>query len=96
MALVFNREWVLRRAVAKARHGLDGLIEVPDTLAWLVLMVLAANALAFIVAFSNPVIQSDAWFFLDAFVRKALDGSCTWGTSLSSVAAWITRNRFAN
>ena len=75
MQLVFNRKWILRRAVEKVRHGLDALMDVPETMAWLVFMVLAANALAFIVAFSNPVIQSDAWFFLDAFVRKALDGT---------------------
>jgi len=43
--------------------------------AWLVAAVAFLNALGFVIRCSNPVIQSDAWYFLDVFLSKAVDGS---------------------
>lgn len=51
----------------------------PEAWAWLVLVVACANITAFVVNYSNPVVSSDAWYFLDTFVRKALDGTLTVG-----------------
>lgn len=35
----------------------------------------AANTLYFVLRTSNPVIEADAWFYLDAFLRKAINGT---------------------
>lgn len=41
---------------------------------WPLVILYMANALWFVLRASNPVIQADAWHFLDVFVRKAIDG----------------------
>lgn len=43
-------------------------------LAWVVGTLAMLNALYFILRVTSPVIRSDAWYFLDVFVRKAVDG----------------------
>jgi hypothetical protein len=43
--------------------------------AWLIAVATFLNALGFVLRCSNPVIRSDAWYFLDAFLSKAMDGS---------------------
>lgn len=43
--------------------------------AWAVCMLLLVNVLAFVVRGANPVLMSDDWYFLDVFVRKAIDGN---------------------
>lgn len=35
----------------------------------------AANTLYFVLRTSNPVIEADAWFYLDTFLRKAINGT---------------------
>lgn len=47
----------------------------PGTLAWIICSLLFANTMAFACQFSEAPIISDAWYFLDVFVRKALDGT---------------------
>lgn len=42
---------------------------------WLTAAVAFLNALGFVLRCSNPVIQSDAWYFLDVFLSKAVNGS---------------------
>ncbi|GAB2555943.1 hypothetical protein GCM10027065_28310 [Rhodanobacter koreensis] len=44
-------------------------------LAWLFVVLAALNALHFVLRASNPVIEADAWYFLDVFLRKAINGS---------------------
>lgn len=44
-------------------------------LAWVVVVVAFLNTLYYVLLTSNPVIRSDAWYFLDVFLRKAADGS---------------------
>lgn len=48
---------------------------VVHMLAWLFFILSALNALYFVLRASNPVIEADAWYFLDVFLRKALNGS---------------------
>lgn len=43
--------------------------------AWLVAALLMLNAIYFVLLASSPVIRDDAWYFLDVFLRKAIDGS---------------------
>lgn len=50
------------------------LVKYAHLIAWAVFLALSTNALWLIVSVSNPVIRSDAWYFLDVFVRKALNG----------------------
>ncbi|RUL65786.1 hypothetical protein EKH79_03480 [Dyella dinghuensis] len=45
--------------------------------AWAVFVLSFTNALYFVLRTTNPVISSDAWYFLDVFVRKALNGTLT-------------------
>lgn len=61
------------------KAGLATFEQMPESWGWLVLAVAFANVTAFVVSYSNPVISSDAWYFLDVFVRKALDGTLTLG-----------------
>jgi hypothetical protein len=45
---------------------------------WLTLSlaaIAAGNVLAFVFVAGNPLVSSDGWYFLDAFVRKAVDGT---------------------
>jgi hypothetical protein len=43
-------------------------------LAWLIAIAVLCNALYFVLRVTSPVMQSDAWYFLDVFLRKAIDG----------------------
>jgi len=57
-------------------EGLRRLVE-PNSLkiaAWLVATVAFINAVVFVLRCSNPVIQSDSWYFLDVFLRHAIEG----------------------
>lgn len=44
-------------------------------LAWLLAALFLLNALYFVLRAASPVIQQDAWYFLDVFLRKAIDGT---------------------
>lgn len=44
-------------------------------LAWLIAILCALNTLYFIIRVANPIIEADGWYFLDAFVRKAIRGT---------------------
>jgi hypothetical protein len=41
---------------------------------WLLVLAVAANALAFVVAVANPLVQSDGWSAVDTVVRKFAEG----------------------
>ncbi|WP_424682115.1 hypothetical protein [Frateuria sp. YIM B11624] len=70
----------LRNAMlTRWKASLDALCNASEAWGWLVLVVACANVTAFVVNYSNPVVSSDAWYFLDTFVRKALDGTLTIG-----------------
>ena len=47
---------------------------VARALAWLVVALLLLNALYFVLRASSPVIRDDSWYFLDVFLRKAING----------------------
>lgn len=47
---------------------------LPEWLPWFVFTVLLMNVFAFILLASNPVLVQDGWYFLKAFVIKAVDG----------------------
>ncbi|RAP58431.1 hypothetical protein [Oleiagrimonas sp. MCCC 1A03011] len=79
MPHLLNREFMIERPYRSMRRCYTAILEAPDSLAWLIFAAVAANTLAYIVMFSNPVIRSDAWYFLDVFVRKALDGTLRLG-----------------
>jgi hypothetical protein len=49
--------------------------DAPDGLAWLVLAAVTANIASYVVFYADPIIISDAWYFLDVFVSKALRGT---------------------
>lgn len=44
-----------------------------EVFSWLVLFALVVNTLAYVLSASSPLLISDAWYFLDVFIRKALD-----------------------
>ena len=48
---------------------------VARLLGWLAATVFLLNTLYFVLRVSNPVIQQDDWYFLEVFLRKAMDGS---------------------
>ncbi|KGI78507.1 hypothetical protein [Oleiagrimonas soli] len=79
MPHLLNREFMIERPYRSVRRCYATILETPDSLAWIIFAAVAANTLAYIVMFSNPVIRSDAWYFLDVFVRKALDGTLRLG-----------------
>ncbi len=43
-----------------------------------ILLICMANALLYTMWIANPVIRSDAWYFLNVFISKHLDGSLQW------------------
>ena len=47
---------------------------VARALAWLVAALFLLNALYFVLRASSPVIRDDSWYFLDVFLRKAING----------------------
>lgn len=48
-------------------------------LTWFLAICLMLNALYFVLRVSSPVIQQDSWYFLDVFLRKAIDGTLGFG-----------------
>lgn len=61
----YNQRTMLRQAIHNA---------VP-VLAWLVALSLLLNTLYFVSVAAAPVVRDDDWYFLDAFLRRVLDGS---------------------
>ncbi|MHB1271816.1 MAG: hypothetical protein ACYCZD_03435 [Rhodanobacter sp.] len=57
------------------RNAWPPVQHVTRVLAWLAAIVFLLNALYFVLRVSNPVIQQDDWYFLEVFLRKAMDGS---------------------
>lgn len=43
--------------------------------AWLIAALAFLNALCFVIRTANPVYRSDDWYFLEVFVKKAIDGT---------------------
>jgi hypothetical protein len=41
---------------------------------WLLAAAIAANALSFVAAVANPLVQSDSWYVVDAVLRKFAEG----------------------
>lgn len=62
-----------RAVVPQATHG------AAHILAWLAALLLLLNTLYFVFSASAPVVRDDDWYFLDVFLRKAIDGSLTLG-----------------
>lgn len=48
-----------------------------NAIVWCAFVVLALNVVAFAVRSSNPTLMADDWYFLDVFVRKAIEHSLT-------------------
>lgn len=44
---------------------------------WLLALAAFANAAAYIAHAGNPLVSSDAWYFIDAFLRKAMEQGAT-------------------
>jgi len=40
---------------------------------WAVLALLVVNALYFVLRVSNPIIEADGWFYLESFLKKAIE-----------------------
>ncbi|MBT2145634.1 MULTISPECIES: hypothetical protein [unclassified Rhodanobacter] len=62
----------------KGNHRLAALSStrnVACVLAWVVAVLFLLNALYFVLRASSPVIRDDSWYFLDVFLRKAINGS---------------------
>lgn len=71
---------IIRRIQYGSLHRLlekwyAAVVDVPESVAWIVFSAVIANMAAFVLLYSNAVIISDAWYFLDVFIRKALDGT---------------------
>lgn len=64
----------LDRADGLERRRCTGDIAV-RVFAWAVAAAAFASILYFVAWNANPVLRSDDWYFLDAFLRKAIDGS---------------------
>jgi len=71
---MISRMNVLKEALSQRGAWPSGR-HVARVLAWVAAIVLLLNALYFVLRVSNPVIQQDDWYFLDVFLRKAMDGS---------------------
>lgn len=61
-----------------ARTALRAKPIVAMLLLLVALALTATNAFNFTRAVANPVISADAWYFLDVFVAKDLDGTLSW------------------
>lgn len=57
------------------RRWINTIVEAPDAMAWIIFAAVASNTIAYTLVYSDPVIRSDTWYFLDVFVSKALDGT---------------------
>lgn len=56
-------------------HASSRLDHVVRALAWLVAGVALLNVLYFVLRATCPVFRDDDWYFLDVFLRKAIDGT---------------------
>lgn len=52
-------------------------VSIIKALAWSVAIVAAVNTLYFVLRATTPVFRDDDWYFLDVFLRKAIDGTLT-------------------
>ncbi|HEV7122508.1 MAG TPA: hypothetical protein VGN24_03670 [Rhodanobacter sp.] len=57
----------------------DSVVRLARVFFFVTAISLFLSTLYFILRTANPVMRSDAWYFLDVFVRKVLDGSVTAG-----------------
>lgn len=48
-----------------------------NVLGWLIALAAFVNAAAYIAYAGNPLVSSDAWYFIDAFLRKAMESGAT-------------------
>lgn len=64
----FAQKHHLRKATVLGAGG------VAHALAWIGAALLLLNLLYFVLRVSSPVIRDDAWYFLDVFLRKAING----------------------
>jgi len=64
---------IRRRFVRLTRMQLAGIMLVA-----FMVVVSTANALYFTTQVANPVIRSDAWFIMDSFLGRQLEGSVRW------------------
>lgn len=64
------------KKIFSRRHTEDKCLRI---FAWLLAVVFAFNTLYFVLRVCSPVIEQDSWYFLDAFLRKALNGTLTFG-----------------
>jgi len=71
--VVLMRKYNLRTTTRSAAHGLI------RALAWLVAVLFLLNTLYFVLRATSPVIRDDAWYFLDVFLRKAINGNLSPG-----------------
>jgi hypothetical protein len=71
-AWISVREWLAMKLMSA--DGALGRIDWIGLAAWAVFLILFFNVLAFVIHCANPVLMSDDWYFLDVFVRKAIDG----------------------
>ena len=53
----------------------DPVVRLARAFFFVVTIGLCLSTLYFVLRAANPVMRSDAWYFFDLFVRKALDGS---------------------
>lgn len=67
------QKYNLRTTTRSAAHGLI------RALAWLVAVLFLLNTLYFVLRATSPVIRDDAWYFLDVFLRKAINGNLSPG-----------------
>lgn len=51
--------------------------QVARALAWVIAVIALLNVLYFALSTACPVIRNDGWYFLDVFLRKAIDGNLT-------------------
>jgi hypothetical protein len=61
------------------RHGYGETVLSPirtaaHAMAWFVAALAFLNALYFVLRASSPLVRDDAWYFLDVFLRKAING----------------------
>ncbi|UHQ20010.1 hypothetical protein LVB87_02290 [Lysobacter sp. KIS68-7] len=51
----------------------------PRAVAWALVAATLVHAVVFIATVANPLVISDAWYFVDVFLRKYVDGQLTLG-----------------
>jgi hypothetical protein len=56
-------------------NGGAGRIDLLGLASWAIFLLIFGNLFVFVMRCANPVLMADDWYFLDVFVRKAIDGS---------------------